>query len=283
MKIKSILLFSVCLAALSISVNAQTSPLLKRTITKTDRFDFGAGGTVSITGAPSGSIRVVGTNNNEIEINLEIELQAASEADLTKLAAVTGFATQETVGRTGIISVGTYNKLGDKKLWKKFPKNLFNLPMRIDYTVRVPHYCDLEINGGKGDLAITGVEGSMRINFLETNAKIEVINGSTTATIGAGSVDLSLGVRGWRGREANIQLAKGDLTVRLPSNMSSEIDAAILRSGAIENKLPDLKPRDRKVPFTDMAIKAKAGVGGASLKFTVGDGTLKMVPLVLLL
>ena len=50
---------------------------------------------------------------------------------------------------------------------------------------------------------------------------------------------------GWN---ANIQLAKGDLTVRLPSNMSAEIDAIILQSGAIENMLPDLKPRDRKAP-----------------------------------
>ena len=39
---------------------------------------------------------------------------------------------------------------------------------------------------------------------------------------------------------------------------------------------PDLKPRDRKVPFTDKVDLAKAGVGGAPLKFTVGDGTLKM-------
>lgn len=255
--------------------------MLKRTVTKTDSFEFGAGGTLTVTGAPIGSIKITGSNKNEIEITAEIELQAVNDADIAKLAAVSGFATDEMISRTGIISFGTYNKLGDKKLWKKFPKKLMNLPMRIDYVIKVPHYCDLEINGGKGDLSISGVEGSMRINFLETNADIAVITGATNVTIGTGKVNLAFGVNGWRGRSADINLAQGDLNIKLPSTMSSEIDATILRSGAIENLLPDLKPRNRKIPFTDKSIIAKAGVGGASLKFTVGDGTLKMETLAL--
>ena len=255
--------------------------MIKRTITKTDSFEFGAGGTVAVTGAPNGSIRIVGSNKNEIEITAEIELQAASDADIAKLATVTSFGTDEMTGRTGIISYGTYNKLGDKRLWKKFPKNLMNLPMRIDYVIKVPRYCDLEIDGGKGDLSISGVEGSMRINFLETDADITVIRGATNIIVGTGKVNVTLGVKGWRGRSADIQVGKGDLKVKLPSNMSAEIDATILRTGTIENTFPDLKPRNRKVTFTDKSIVAKAAVGGASLKFTVGDGTLKMEPLVL--
>ena len=93
-------------------------------------------------------IRVVGSNKNEIEITAEIELQAPTEADLARLGMVTGFVLEEGISRTGIISIGTHNKLGDKKLWKKFPKNLLNLPFRIDYVVSVPHFTDLEIDGG---------------------------------------------------------------------------------------------------------------------------------------
>ena len=261
----------------AISMAAQTTPRsLKRTITKTDRFDFGAGGTVAITGAPNGSIRVEGSAKNEIEITAVIEIEAATEADLARLAAVTTFTTDESASRTSVISVGTHDKAAIKKLAKKFPKNLFGLPFRIDYVIHVPRYSDLEIDGGKGDLSITGVEGSLRVNFLETNAKIEIIGGSTTVIIGRGTVDVALGVRGWKGRAASVQVATGNLTVRLPSSASAEIDALILRTGAIENLIPDLKPRDRKVAFTDKAIFAKAGVGGVPLKFTVGDGILKM-------
>jgi hypothetical protein len=281
MKKHLILAFAVYISLFSLSAFAQSPQMVKRTVTKTDKFDFGAGGTLAVTGAPNGSISVVGTDKNEIEITAAIELQAATEKDLDTLAGVTGFVTDETIARTGIISFGTYNKLGDKKLWKKFPKDLMGLPLKIDYVVHVPHYCDLEIDGGKGDLSVTGVEGSMAINFLETNAKLDVIGGGLTATVGSGKVDLRLGVRGWRSRSANVAVGTGDLNVMLPTSASAEIDATILRSGSIANTLSGLKPRDRKVAFTDKAIIAKAGVGGAPLKFTVGDGTLKMEPLVL--
>lgn len=278
---KKSILFSAVLAIFSLSTFAQTQQsLIKRTITKTDSFEFGAGGTVAITGAPNGSIRIVGSNKNEIEITAEIELQAANEADLVTLGGVTGFFPNETNVRVGIISYGTFNKVGDKKLWKKFPKRLMGLPVRIDYVISVPRYCDLEVDGGKGDLSVSGVEGAMRINFLESNAKIAVISGATNITVGSGKVDVALGVNGWRGRSADIKVATGDLDVKMPSNVSAEIDATILRSGKIENTLLDLKPRDRKVQFTEKSMIAKRGVGGASLKFTVGDGSLRMGVLV---
>ena len=263
----------VFIAAAALSADAQT---IKRTITKTDRFDFGAGGTVSITGAPVGSIKISPADTNEIEINAEIVLEAANEADMAKLAAVTGFITQESSGRTGIISVGTHNKLGDKKLWKKFPKNLISLPFTINYDVRVPKYTDLEINGGKGDLTVRGLRGALTVNFIESNADIEMISGNTLATIATGKLAITLGVNGWAGRPAILQVGKGDLIVRLPSNTSAELDASILRSGQIENTIADLKQRDRKVPFTDRSIMAKAGVGGPAIKLTVGDGTLRL-------
>jgi hypothetical protein len=255
--------------------------LLKRSTTKTDKFDFGVGGTVAIAGAPVGSIRVTGSNKNEVEITAQIELQASTEADLARLAEITGFITDETIGRTGIISVGTNNQLGDKKLWKKFPKNLLGLPFRIDYVVSVPHYCDLEIDGGKGDVSVTGVEGSLQANLLDSSAKFEVSAGTTSITVTNGSVDIAFGARGWRGRSATVQVATGDLKVQLPSNLSAEIDALVLRSGTIENTFPGLKPRDRKVAFNEKAIIAKAGVGGPPMKFTVGDGKLKIERLTL--
>lgn len=259
---------------------SQTPKLVKRTTTKTDRFDFGSGGTIVITGAPTGSIKIVGSQKNEVEVTAEIEVQAASEAEVAKLAEVTGFASDETAIRASVMSVGSHNKFGLKKLPKNFAKNLLGLPFTINYTVTVPRYSDLEIEGGKGDLSITGVEGSMQINFIECKAYLEIVGGSTAVTVGTGSIDVALGVRGWRGRSANIQIATGDLSVHLPSNMSAEIDAVILKNGSIKNSLLDLKPRDRKVPFTEKSILAKAGVGGSPLKFTVGSGTLTIDRLV---
>lgn len=252
----------------------------KRTTTKTDKFDFGVGGTVSIVGAPNGSIRVVGGSVNEIEITATIVTEAPSEADLNVLAPVTTFVLQEATGRVSILSSGTHNKLGGKKAWKKFPKPLLGLPFRIDYVVRVPRYCDLEINGGKGDIDVSGVEGTFKITSAEGTAKLNLIGGGVSATFGSGTVDITMPDRSWRGNTIDVALASGILTAHLPSSISADLDAAVLKSGKIESAFVDWKPRTRTTPFTEQSMIAKAGNGGVPMKFTVGDGTLKLMRIV---
>jgi len=276
MKTQYALLSALLLAVFSIAAFSQTTSLQKRTTYKTDRFDFGVGGTLAISGAPVGSIRIEGWKNREIEISAEIEVQANSEADLAKLGGVTTFVLEESLGRTGIISVGTHDKKYMKRVGKKFPKQLLAMPFRIDYVIRVPQYCDLQVDGGRGDLTISGVEGTFKLNYLETHAKINLIGGGITAVFGKGTVDLTVPSSSWRGRFADVQLATGEMHVRLPNGLNAELDATILRTGKIENDYAGLKPRVRKAEFTDKSIVAKSGIGGIPLKFTVGDGTLKI-------
>jgi hypothetical protein len=273
-----VLLFAAVISLCVTAVFGQSTsvqPKLKRTIYKTDRFDFGVGGTVVITGAPNGSIRVEGWKNREIDISAEIEIRAEAEADLDRLAKVTTFLLEETPGRTGIVSVGTNDSKALKRIDKKFPKNLLAMPFKIDYVIKVPQYTDLQVDGGKGDLTITGVEGAVMVKFLETTATLDLVGGITQAVFGSGKVDVRV-PSGWRGRAVDIQLAKGDMTVTLPAAINAEVDATILRTGKIDNGFTSFKPRVRKVEFTDKSIIAKAGVGGTTLKFTVGDGTLKI-------
>lgn len=261
------------LAAVSFSQNV--SPI-KRTTYKTDRFDFGVGGTLSITGAPYGSITVEGWSNREIEISAEIEVEGATEADIAILSRVTGFVMQESLGRIGITSVGANDRKAMRKIDKKFPKHLIGKPFKINYTVKVPRYTDIDINGGIGDLNISGVEGIMKINYLDTNAKIDLVGGGITAVIGKGNVDITIPTRSWRGRFADVQVATGTLNLFLPNGLNSNFDASILRTGKIENSFDELKPRTRHDKFTETVIAAKSGTGTIPLKFTVGDGTMKI-------
>ncbi|MEO8042597.1 MAG: hypothetical protein ABI646_08310 [Acidobacteriota bacterium] len=276
MKTQNALLLALLVAVFSITAIAQSKPLLKRTTYKTDKFEFGVGGTLAVTGAPVGSIRIEGWKGREIEISAEIEVSANSEADLEILSQVTTFVLDESLGRVAVMSVGTHDKSLVKKLGKKFPKQLLGLPFRIDYVIKVPQYCDLNIDGGRGDLSISGVDGTFKINYLETDAKLDLKGGAVQAVFGKGTVDLTVPTPSWRGRFADVQLATGDMTVYLPNGMNAEFDATILRTGKIENGYLGFKPRVRKAEFTDKSIVAKSGVGGASLKFTVGDGTLKI-------
>ena len=254
----------------------QSPTYIKRTTHKQDRLDFGVGGSLSVIGAPNGSIRIEGWSNREVEITAEIEIQAANAQDLDRISKVTGFVLEESLGRIGVISAGTHDKKYLKKADKKFPKTLLGLPFKVDYLIKVPRYCDLEIDGGAGDLTVSGVEGTMKINFLETAAKIDLIGGGITATIGTGSLDLTIPSRSWRGHFADVQVANGTMNVWLPTGLNADFDANILRTGSIENGFTGFVPKTRKTEFTEKSIAAKSGAGTIPVKFTVGDGTLKI-------
>jgi len=272
----ALLIFAFFFAAFTVNCLAQTAPqLIKRTTYKSDSLEFGAGGTVSIIGAPNGSIEIEGWSKNEIEIAAEIEVQGATEADLSKLAEVNGFVLDESFGHVRIISIGTHDKDYMKRKAKKFPKNLLGLPFRVDYKIKLPRYCDLNIDGGNGDLSIGNVDGNMKIKYLNSNAVFNLVGGAINATIGGGTVDVTIPTRGWRGRFADIQLANGTMNVWLPLSFNAQIDASILRTGQIENSFAALKPRTR-AKFTEKSISAKSGTGGVPLNFTVGDGMLKI-------
>lgn len=267
---------AVLFASSEVTTFAQGDPSIKRTIYKTDRFDFDPGGNVSVIGAPSGSIKIEGWKNREVEITAEIEVQANSEADIKLLTDVTGFMLDESLGRASIISVGTHDKKYLKKVNKKFPKHLLTMPFAVNYVIKVPSYSDLDINGGKGDAEIKGVEGVFRVNFVESNANFDLVGGGITAIIGSGRVDLKVPSTSWRGRFIDLQLAKGDMHIAMPPDMNAEIDATILRTGSIKNNYAGLKPKVRKAEFTDRAILAKSGLGGPVLKFAVTDGTIEL-------
>lgn len=274
MKKYQLMLLLTFISFSTIATVAQTQ--IKRTTYKTDRFNFGVGGTVSVNGAPNGSIRIEGWNNREVEISAEIELSANTEAEIDRLTKVTTFTLQESLGRAGIISVGPNDRKLVQKLDKKFPKHLFAMPFRIDYVIKVPRFTDLEINGGKGDLSISGIDGTIRLNFLETNADIELIGGGLHATFGSGQVDITIPTQSWRGRFANVNMASGELNLHLPSGLNSEFEASILRNGSIQNNFSGFTPRHRHAEFTEKNVTAYSGIGRIPLKFILGEGSLKI-------
>ncbi len=265
----------VSIFVLCVSVSfGQNKTLIKRTNFKTEKADFGSGGTVSIVGAPMGSITVEGWQKNEVEVSAEIVIQAENEADLELLSKINGFVLDNDFGHIRIVTVGTNDKEYLKRVAKKFPKQLMDKPFKIDFRIKVPTYTDLEINGGHGNLTISKVEGAMKIKVLEGNGNLTLTGGTVDAVFGSGNVDVNIAARSWRGRSADFQLAGGQLNVVLLPNLNADINASILRSGKIENSVAALKPRPRAPQFTEKSMSARAGNGGVVFNFTVGDGTL---------
>ena len=247
--------------------------LLKRTATFHEMRRLGYGGTVTILGAPKGSIKVEGWPRNEIEFSADIEWQGETEADLDLIARVNSFAFDDDGDHIRILTTGTHDREFMKRSAKNFPKRLLNLPWKADYKLRVPVSTDIEIDAGHGPITLLGVDGAIRVNATESEAALTLTGGTVSVTIAAGNVNLSIPVRSWRGSGAEVRIAAGVLNVEVPAGFNADIDADVLRMGKIVNTYDALETRE-KPGITERTIRGRAGSGGAYFKFTVGDGVI---------
>ncbi|KXK02086.1 MAG: hypothetical protein UZ17_ACD001001455 [Acidobacteria bacterium OLB17] len=267
----------IILAAATLSFGQSDG--LKRTTTKTDRFDFGPGGTITIKGAPNGSVKVVGSRTNEISISAVIEVSGGTEVEMQQVTNLSGFVVQESLSHITIFSIGPDDRKAAKKADRKLLKKLAQIPYSISYTISVPQYSDVEVNAGKGDISIAGIDGDLRVNGIESDLDVALLSGTLSAIVNKGSVTFTMPDQAWRGSLIDVQVANGTLTAHLPRALSADLTATVLRTGTITNELTFLKPRIRNVPFTDRAVAARAGNGGTAVKLTVGDGKLSLLPL----
>jgi hypothetical protein len=249
--------------------------LLTRTTTRRESQRFGFAGTVTIVGAPKGSVTVEGWSRSEVELVADVELKGPSEEDLDKIATVNNFAFDVDMNHISILTTGTHDRAYMKRVAKTFPKTLMNFPWKIDYRLKVPANTDLEINAGHGPVKVSGVEGAIRISATESETALSLTGGIVSATVTAGVVNLTIPARSWRGGGADIRVATGVLNVELLPGFSADIDAEVLRTGKIVNDYEGLLPRE-KPGITERTVRARAGAGGPSFKFTVVDGVVNI-------
>ena len=278
-KLLLLIAFAGCVLFLPGRANAQKKkastplapPALVRTTSRNEIIRLGYGGTVTLIGAPEGSITIEGWSRSEVEVRAEIQLRADTEQDLDRLAAVNGFVLDEDLNHLSVLSTGTHDRAFMKAHAKNFPKKLLGLPWKIDYRIRVPTAVDLDINAGRGPISLAGVEGNIRVSSPQSDVKLEFAGGTLSTTIAAGKVALKVTSRSWRGVGADLKVAAGDIVLELPAGFSGDLDADILRTGEIENTYEGLETRE-KPGITKQVIKGRMGSGGGFLRLTVGDG-----------
>jgi len=251
--------------------------MIKRSTLRHEVRRLAYGGTVTLAAAPAGSITMEGWSRNEVDVSAEIELQAPSAADLDRLLVVNNFAVDEDANHIRILTTGSHDKVFMKQVAKNFPKSLLGLPWKIDYHIKVPSLTDLEIDAGSGPIRLSGVEGAIRLNALSSVADLTLTGGSMSATVQTGAMTVTIPARSWHGLGADIKLASGNLVVDLLPGFNADIDAQVMRAGEIKISYPNLEPLER-TRITLQSVHARAGSGGATLRFTVGDGTIEIRP-----
>lgn len=246
-----------------------------RTTVKHELRRFAYGGTVTIIGAPDGSISIEGWPRNEVSVSADIQLRGNSEQDLAQLAAVNGFMLDDEPNHIRILTTGTHDKAFMKAVAKKFPKALLGLPWKVDYKIRVPISTDLDISAGRGPITVSGVEGDIRLSATESETKLNLSGGVVAATVAKGSVNLNVSEKSWRRGGADLRVAFGEINVELPAGFNGDVDAEVLRSGQIVDSYGFFESRE-KPGITAQKMKARTGSGGAFFQFTVGDGKVNI-------
>lgn len=230
---------------------------------------------MTIVGAPAGSLTIEGWQRSEVEVTAEIELQAPTAQDLDRLAPLNNVAIDEDANHIRIITTGTFDKKFMKQAAKTFPKSLIGLPWKIDYHIKVPAMTDLTVDSGNGPIKLSGVEGNIRLNALQSDADLSLTGSDVSVLIQTGTVNVSIPARAWHGLTAEIKLATGSLNLELMPGYSGDINAEVLRTGEVKNTFSGIGPRERG-SITQRSVRARAGSGGATLNFTVGDGTIQI-------
>ena len=267
--------FNAPVAAQKDKKTTPAGPLLTRTTTRHESLRFGYGGTVTIVGAPAGSITIEGWQRSEVDVNAEIELQAPTAADLDRLAPLNNVAIDEDTNHIRIITTGTHDKKFLKQAAKDLPKSLIGLPWKINYHIKVPAMTALEIDSGNGPIKLSGVEGAIRLNALESVADLSLTGSDVLVTIQTGTINVTVPASAWHGLGAEIKLASGKLNLELMPGFNGDINAEVLRTGEVKNNFPGFEERERN-SITPRSIRARAGSGGATLTFTVGDGAIEI-------
>jgi hypothetical protein len=287
-KIRLIILLLIALCFISTTAHSQSKnsstkpsialtekPRLKQTLTKHEVRRFGYGGDITILGGPTGSVTIEGWTRNEVDITVNIEIEANSEKDLAEVASVTGFLIDEDANHIRILTTGMHDKKTLQKRKKSISKELLNLPWRVDYQIRAPILTDLEIYAGNGELRLAGIEGNIAANLTDTNAKLALTGGHVNVIASRGAINVEVISKSWRGRGLDVKLATGNIDIKLPTNFNIDLNGSILRSGRIENTHPGLLPRERE-PNNQSIVNLRGGIGGPILSFTVGDGTIQV-------
>ncbi len=256
-----------------------TGLLMTRTTVRHETVRLPFGGTLTLSGPPAGSIIIEGWQRSEVDITASIELQAPSAPDLDLLAAVNTFIVDEDSNHIRILTSGTHDRAFMKQTAKKFPKTLIGLPWKIDYHIKVPALTDLVVDAGNGPISLSGVEGALRLNALSTEANLSLTGGLVSVLFQTGKLNLQIPARGWHGLGAEFKMASGQLTVEVLPGFNADINASVMRFGEIKSSLADLQPRERG-SISARSMRARAGSGGATLDFTVGDGTIEIRQLV---
>jgi bla regulator protein BlaR1 len=144
----------------------------------------------------------------------------------------------------------------------------------VDYTIHVPqraHLADIRsvnghivIDGVSGDIAASTVNGETQIKDAARNLKLSTVNGRIAADM------IVLG----GGQSVSLDVVNGEIDLALPDDANASVSVSTV-NGSITSEFPSLKV-EKEFPVGNN-LKGSLGDGGATVKITAVNGTIKIL------
>ncbi len=230
-------------------------------------FAFYPGGSIEISAAAPGNVKVAGWTNAGVKVEIEkvffyLSPDEARAASRQFPVSVTNTPTSVRISTSG----------------SKQPR----ATMEVNLQVYVPaQKTDLAIRMIKGDLAITGLNGSMEATLEEGNLEAINVAGYYSATTKRGDLIVELSGKTWIGHSFTAATGQGNVNLRLPSDYSATLQLET-KAGNISIDYPPQIVDGESIPLQVLAkklirsVSAPIGAGGTSVKLVTQSGDITL-------
>jgi hypothetical protein len=229
-------------------------------------FPFNADGRFSLDHV-KGRVEIHGSNSDTVIINAAIHGKTSESIEAVKINVDSG------PDRAVVHTDQSSSVTGFPWSWLWFKNDKRN-DASVDYTIQIPqraHLADIRsvngrivIDGVSGDIAASTVNGDTQIKDAAANLKLSTVNGRIAADM------ISLG----RGQSVSLDAVNGTIELALPDDVNASLSVGTV-NGSITSEFPSLKV-EKEFPVGNN-LKGSLGNGGATVKVTAVNGTIKIL------
>lgn len=225
-----------------------------------------------------GSIEVVGSSDNRVELRVVETIQADDEQALERARQEVELLIEHSGSLLDLFVDGPFRDRDDRRQWSRRHRRL---PYRVsyDFELRVPHGVDFElrtvtegevrVDGVRGDFDVSNVNGGIEMHGLGGSGNVRTVNGPIVLAFVASP-----------GADSEFSTVNGNVDVTFPSDLSADLQLET-QFGELwsdfEVQSLSIEPIVRKTKGGKTVIKregtvVRVALGGPQLSFETLNG-----------
>ncbi|MEZ4424871.1 MAG: hypothetical protein R3E98_15780 [Gemmatimonadota bacterium] len=211
-----------------------------------------APGRLDVDGGQNGGVRIMGTDDRGVRLEVEVWAQARSEDRAEELVRAVRVRTDG--GRIRAEGPET----GRRESWG------------VSYWIWAPRETDVRVETHNGGIRLADLEGEIEFRALNGGVTLSRLAGDVRGSTTNGGLDVELDGRAWEGRGLDVETQNGGVELDVPDGYSAQLE-----TGTVNGRL------ELDFPVTvsgriDRRVRATLGDGGAPVRVVTTNGGVRI-------